>query len=146
MDDKRRLPRLRSIATKLKTASNLLDAGADMRVIRAELEDARALLVKAESDTAPFPLVCECHLKDDPSARHVSTTREIAEQAYANYMRYAGRLPIALPAVEKQGGFGCVEIRLLLSGLNPNSGDFARGALFTPKLRHFLRLHPVIKL
>lgn len=138
------------IQAKLAHAEAMLDAYADNRVIRAEISDARAMLIARELAMRTFPLRCECHLRRDPSGRHKSTTWKIAENAYHNFARYNGTMR-TLDDIAKSGGFGCIEIRLLLKGLNAASIEWERNvddglSLNSPKLREFLRQNYEIKL
>lgn len=136
---------LSDIHAKLMRAESLIDAGADMRVIRAELVDARAMLNVREAEMRPFPLMCECELKGTPG-EHKETTYKIAEQAYHNYHRYypistlPGNSADRLGKIVARGGFGCIEIRMLLKGLDPSKQTDPE------KRKQFDRQNPEIKL
>lgn len=131
---------LAEIASKLKRATVMADEGTDIRVIRAEIDDARQMLEERERQMQDFPLMCECELKGT-EGEHTKTTRQVAEQAYINYRRYFPN-KLELDTIGNRGGFGCVEIRMLLKGLNPVMGENGRSS----KRIAFAKQFPDIKL
>jgi hypothetical protein len=134
---------LTNLRVKLDYLFNLVESEGPKRTVLAEIDDARRIVLAEEIKVTPFPLSCECELKDTNKA-HTKTSRAIAEQAYANYARHNGRSK-TLDDFKKAGGFGCIEIRMLLAGLKPDefTKDEVNGKV---RLNAFLKTHQEIKL
>lgn len=134
---------LQNLMAKLNYAVNMIEADAPKRTIVAELTDCIRIVIDEDTKLTPFPVQCECHERGT-KRQHNRTSQRIAEQAYANWARYHGRQE-SLEDVRKRGGFGCVEIRMLLNGLRPD--EFNDEKTNGPKRReNFIAAHPDIKL
>jgi hypothetical protein len=131
-----------NVRVKLDYLRNLIESEGPKRTILAELSDIERIIREEETKMAPFPIMCTCDKKGTKEA-HTRTSQAIAEQAYINYARYFGREQ-SLERMRERGGFTCVEIRMLLAGLNP--AEFVNDTVNGKARRErFLAMHPDIK-
>jgi hypothetical protein len=134
---------LANVLAKLTYLQNLVESEGPKRTVLAEIGDLQRIIIDEQVKMSPFPITCECSEKGTPR-QHKQTSQHIAEQAYANYARYHGRSR-SLGEIKNDGGFGCIEIRMLLRGLalNEFAKDTANGQ---KRLDNFLVANPDIKL
>jgi len=137
---------LPNVRTKLDYLFHLVESDGPKRTVLAEIDDIRRIVMNEEIKVQPFPVYCEkdCPQHGTPQA-HTQTSQAIAEQAYANYRRHYGHQAHSLNQIKTNGGFGCVEIRMLLRGLRPDefTRDTYNGA---QRKKAFLHDHSEIKL